>query len=87
MKFKREASTTNDLPLFGIEPAGDLWRAVRVVAGVATPLVAPYGAPMERRMACREASNALYRELCLGLPRTGGAPQPGLSPDFRITSR
>jgi len=87
-KQKTTTTATNELPSFSIEPSGDLWRAVRIVDGVATPLVSPYGAAMERRMACREASNALYRELCLGLTRIGdGDITPGLSPSFKITSR
>ena len=74
------------LPAFSvIEVAGGLYQAVRVsgpgLKAEALPL--PYGQPIERKWACKEASNALYRELCLGL-RTGDQLHTGLSPDFQI---
>ena len=66
-----------------------MWRAA-VYDGVnIRPLVSPYGDKYEKRTAAREASNAFYRHLCLGLMErsTASEARPGLSADFKITSR
>ena len=88
MKSKK-TEIDHALPLFGIMPDGELFRACALLNGTLTPLASPYGDKMERRAACREASNALYRHLCLGHTErtTGEKTIVGLSPDFKITSR
>ena len=64
---------------------GELYRAVRIPpTGPSAPLPAPYGQWVERKWACKEASNALYRELCLGI-MTGSQSTNGLSPEFTIS--
>ena len=67
------------------EAGGGLFQACRVreTDGKLEPLPLPYGQPIERKWACKESSNALYRELCLGL-KTGDQLHTGLSPDFAI---
>jgi len=55
--------------------------------GSTEPLPSPYGDAFERRFAVREASNALYRELCLGLRRDQAVAERGLAPGFKITGR
>lgn len=66
-----------------------LFQACRVdpTGGSPEPLPLPYGAAYERRFAVREASNALYRELCLGLKRDDALATRGISPDFKISGR
>ena len=68
---------------------GGLFRACRVDPrdGSVKPLPAPYGNKSERRWAVREASNALYRELCLGLRPQDSVVEHGLAPGFEIKSR
>lgn len=85
----RKKVEINALPMFGIVEDGAMFRAAVLVEGILRPLASPYGDKMERRAACREASNALYRHLCLGLTErtTGASTVPGLSPDFKISSR
>lgn len=77
------------LPLFTIMPDGELWRAAVFDGSELRPLVSPYGDKYEKRTAAREASNALYRHLCLGLTERSSASAivPGLSPEFKITGR
>jgi hypothetical protein len=82
--------TKYEYALYTIQAAGGgLFRACRVDpnTGSAEPLPLPYGDKVERRWAVREASNALYRELCLGLRSDEKPAQRGLSADFKITSR
>ena len=74
------------LPAFTIQEAGKgLYQACRVSEhdGKVQPLPLPYGQAIERRWAAKEASNALFRELCLGL-KTGDQLTTGLSPGFSI---
>lgn len=91
MGWKKSKATDapDALPLFGIMEDGALFRAAVWIDGELRPLASPYGDKMERRAACREASNALYRHLCLGLTErtTHEKTIPGLSADFKITSR
>jgi hypothetical protein len=83
---KPKSETKSELPLFGIVEEGGLYRAVCCRDGVSKPLASPYGEPMERRAAAREASNALYRFLVLGI-EAGQAHSAGISPAFKITGR
>lgn len=85
-KSDEKTGAKSELPLFGIIEEGGLFRAVCCRNGAITPLASPYGEPMERRAAAREASNALYRFLVLGI-EAGQAHTAGLSPGFKITSR
>ena len=92
MRSKIDITALPLMPMFTIEEHKEQagrWRAVRVMAGIVAPLADPWGQWMERRWAAREASNALYRELVLGLQeRTEGADRttPGLSPISRSRS-
>lgn len=68
---------------------GGLFRACRVhpQGGQVEPLPSPYGDACERRQATKLASNALYRELCLGMRAEEQLLNRGLSPDFKIGGR
>lgn len=85
-KSDEKTGPKSELPLFGIIEEAGMYRAVCCKDGIISPLVAPYGQPMERRAAAREASNALYRFLVLGI-EAGQSHTAGLSPNFKITTR
>lgn len=76
---------------YTIVGAGEgLYRAARVSPqdGSVEPLPAPYGDPVAKTYAVREACSALYRELALAVKTSPDMlTRRGLSDGFKITGR